>query len=176
MAKQRMPPDIVDHRQSQLAHPDGAGGGTTVESGRRHIAITDGLDLFDGILLAERIEMANQPIQKFYNLLRRPVMGRTGKTDEICKHHAEHLDAVGDALLARFQTLGDRHRHHRLDQGFGSLVLVLQLEFRVAKRSQRIEQRRGIDRDRIEQDLTGQGIAKFFVARDEQSLRWCKIG
>ena len=94
-----------------------------VEAGRRHVAVADGLDLLDAVALAQPVEDADQLIEEIDDLLGRQVMRRFGEADEIGEHHAERLDAIGDALLARFQALGDRRRHDRADERVGAVVL-----------------------------------------------------
>ena len=117
----------------------------SVKAGRRHVAVADGLDLFDAETLAQPIEDADQLIEEIDDLLGRQLMRRFGETDEVGEHHAERLDAIGDALLPRFQAIGDRRRHDRGDERVGAVVLKLQLEFRAPQRRQGIEQDEGED-------------------------------
>ena len=73
------------------------------------------------------------------------MMRRLGESDEIGEHHAERLDAVGDALLPRFQTVGNRRGHDRADQRVGAVILELQLELGAPQRRQGVEQDEGED-------------------------------
>src|SRR3954464_14261309 len=136
---------------------------------RRHIAVSDGLDLVDLVSLAEFIECADEPIKKVDDLLGGKIVGGGREAGEVREHHAEHVDLVCDAgFTARFQACRDCLWHERPKQGFGACMLVLQLHPGAIPVPQRVEDERGNDRRRIDHGLTRQHVAKRLVFRHDQ--------
>src|ERR1700736_26363 len=87
--ERRLAVDALHHRQRQTTDRDGAAAGVAIETARRHIAVADRLDFFDRKLLAQRIEAANQPVQKIDDLFRRKAACRLSESGKICEHDAE---------------------------------------------------------------------------------------
>ena len=81
-----------------MANRLGALGGLAVEAGGSHIAVADRFYLLHPVLFAQRVETANQLVQKVRDVLRRQGVRRLRKSGEIGEHDAQRLDAVGNAL------------------------------------------------------------------------------
>src|SRR5262245_54460669 len=75
-AERRLPADEVNHCEAKARNGDGALLWAALETGRRHVAVSNGLDLFNPASLAQCIAGAHQAVEEAHDLLRRQVVSR----------------------------------------------------------------------------------------------------
>ena len=92
------------------------------------------------------------------------------EADEIGEHHAQGLDAVGDARLARLQPRRDRVRHDGADQRLGALMRLLELDLRAVDQSQRVKGHRRIDDEHAQHGLARDHVAQPAVGRQQKPV------
>jgi hypothetical protein len=97
------------------------------------------------MLRRERVERTHQTIEISDDVFRRQILRRRREVDEVGEHHAQIVDAIRDARLARLEPRRDRGRHHGGDERLGAFVLLLQLHLGAIQQSERIEYERRID-------------------------------
>src|ERR1043165_6686592 len=108
-------------RSAWLATGAGRGG----EAANGDVGIAYRLDLLDAEFVGGEVETGKQAVQQRHDVLRRHLGGKRGEADQIGKGHRDLGKAVGDALLALAQAVGDRRRQHVQEQLLVLAVLGL---------------------------------------------------
>ena len=133
--------------------------GLAIEPCRRHVAVADGLDLFDAVLLAQRIEGAHQAVEESRRPARAAAACATAvNPDQIGEHHAEHLRCGRRyAFSFRLSAAPRLTRHHRRSAALRSGRTGFRARpRRDAARSAHRTAISGVDRDGVDHGLARQ--------------------
>ncbi len=94
-----------------------------------HVAVAEGLDLFQPVGGDELVEAAEEPVQQADDLLGVVRLGEPGEPHEIGEQHAHCVVPIGDGQLASLEPVGDLVGHHAPHQTVDLVALLLECSF-----------------------------------------------
>ncbi len=90
------------------------------DSGHRHIAVADGLDLLHAVARGQAVELGDDLVEQRDRARRAELLRELGEADKIAEQDGGLGDAVGDPLVRPFlQPLGDGRRQDVGEQRVG---------------------------------------------------------